>query len=253
MFPLYCTINSSEISSLRVDKVTHLEQLNEMRKRLDDLASHAGQKTSEIEQIQYEISRKRQEIDEIEGAKEAAKARLEVATSNLNAAEKVYKDEAVRRQEDLLKENYNRIGLGEDEREEIDELMGLARRNVKVGVVIRKAVWEVYFRTKTKEMCDRVYAKSGYKGKVSGIYKIVNVKTGECYVGQAVDIGARWITHVKRALGVETETNNRLYPNMRQYGVENFRFSVLEVTDRLNEREKYWIDMFGSELNVKKG
>ena len=80
------------------------------------------------------------------------------------------------------------------------------------------------------------------------IYKITNLETGMCYVGQAVDVASRWKQHIKRGIGAEAPTKNKLYPAMLEYGVENFSFELIEECDKdsLNEREQYWQDFFGA-------
>ena len=67
-----------------------------------------------------------------------------------------------------------------------------------------------------------------------------------CYVGQAVDVSNRWKQHIKRGLGAETPTKNKLYPVMAKEGVENFTFELVEECPAalLNDREKYWQEFF---------
>ena len=67
-----------------------------------------------------------------------------------------------------------------------------------------------------------------------------------CYVGQAADLAARWKQHIKRGIGAETPTRNKLYPAMLTLGVENFSFEVIEECSReeLDTREDYWQDYF---------
>jgi hypothetical protein len=57
-----------------------------------------------------------------------------------------------------------------------------------------------------------------------------------------VDIAERWKQHIKRGIGAEAPTRNKLYPAMLAVGVENFTFEIIEECDRslLNEREQYW-------------
>jgi len=64
-------------------------------------------------------------------------------------------------------------------------------------------------------------------------------------VGQAVDIGERFKQHIKCGLGIDTPAN-KLYAAMEKYGVENFTFEILETCarDKLNERERYYIDLY---------
>jgi group I intron endonuclease len=83
-------------------------------------------------------------------------------------------------------------------------------------------------------------------GQHTGIYKITHIPSEKCYVGQAVNIADRWKQHVKRGVGAEDWTRNKLYPAMYSLGVENFTFEIIEECDRskLNEREDYWQDFF---------
>ena len=67
-----------------------------------------------------------------------------------------------------------------------------------------------------------------------------------CYVGQAANLAERWKQHIKRGLGADPITKNKLYPAMKAIGVENFSFEVIEECERskLDEREDYWQDFF---------
>ena len=67
-----------------------------------------------------------------------------------------------------------------------------------------------------------------------------------CYVGQAANLAERWKQHIKRGLGADPITKNKLYPAMQAIGVENFSFEVIEECERskLDEREDYWQDFF---------
>jgi group I intron endonuclease len=64
--------------------------------------------------------------------------------------------------------------------------------------------------------------------KIMGIYKITNLDNGMCYIGQSVDVADRWRQHVKRGVGAEPVTQNKLYPAMKSIGVENFMFELVE-------------------------
>ena len=60
------------------------------------------------------------------------------------------------------------------------------------------------------------------------------------------NLADRWKQHIKRGMGAETPTRNKLYPAMLEYGVENFTFEIVEECERskLNEREDYWQEYF---------
>ena len=53
---------------------------------------------------------------------------------------------------------------------------------------------------------------------------------------------------MKCGLGIDTPAGNKLYKSMQEYGVWNFAFEVLEECprDQLNEKEKYYIDLYNS-------
>lgn len=107
---------------------------------------------------------------------------------------------------------------------------------------VNKVIWKTYYEKPYTDLIGRVVGA----GVHTGIYKITNIENKMCYVGQAVNIADRWKTHIKRGLGAETPINNKLYPAMVLYGVENFTFEIIEECDRdqLNEREDYWQEVF---------
>ena len=100
---------------------------------------------------------------------------------------------------------------------------------------LNKVIWKVYYEKPYTDLVGRVV---GSKVK-TGIYKITNQENQMCYVGQAVNIADRWKQHIKRGLGAETPTKNKLYPAMAEFGVENFTFEIIEECDKakLNDRE----------------
>lgn len=80
-----------------------------------------------------------------------------------------------------------------------------------------------------------------------GIYLIQNTINGKSYVGKSIDISRRWSKHRSDTFNELSEVYNYpLYRAMRKYGIENFKFSVLEECSEteLNEKEKYWISKF---------
>ena len=80
------------------------------------------------------------------------------------------------------------------------------------------------------------------------MYKITRMKTGEIYIGQAVNVSTRWAEHVKAALGVGTLASSQLHRVMSEDGPEQFIFELLEETpkEKLKERESYYIDFYDS-------
>ena len=84
--------------------------------------------------------------------------------------------------------------------------------------------------------------------KISGVYKITNTVTNECYVGSSVDIKRRWGDH-KRQSRWKQHPNSKLYIAFQQYGLDKFSFEIVEETDNLKEREQYYIDLLKPSYN----
>lgn len=74
----------------------------------------------------------------------------------------------------------------------------------------------------------------------SGIYAILNIVNEKCYVGSTCRLYVRWRDHLS---GLRNNRNNSLLLQRawNKYGQENFIFVVLEYTDWLVERERFWI------------
>ena len=112
----------------------------------------------------------------------------------------------------------------------------------EAGEAIAKIIWKVYYEKPYTDLVGRVVGS----GRHTGIYRITNLRTQMCYVGQAVDIASRWQQHIKRAINAEPRTLNKLYPAMYKEGLENFSFEIIEECDqsKLNEREDYWQEFY---------
>lgn len=87
---------------------------------------------------------------------------------------------------------------------------------------------------------------------ICGIYKITNKINGHYYVGQAVDIKARFREHRFSARHIEHKDHNSpIHKALCKYGCDNFLYEVLEECTRtqLNDREIYWIDKLKAREN----
>ena len=81
------------------------------------------------------------------------------------------------------------------------------------------------------------------------IYQITNKLNGKIYIGKSEhNIEKRFKEHCSDAFKERNE-KRPLYAAMRKYGVENFEISLIEETDKPNEREVYWIEHTGSFKN----
>ncbi len=106
------------------------------------------------------------------------------------------------------------------------------------------AIWNGYYQPIAKVKFPKILGKQD----VCGIYKITNQKTGECYIGQAVDVRKRWYDHAKAMIGIDTPQNNLLYAAAQKYGLDDFTFELLLEckSNELNEKEKYFIELYNS-------
>ncbi len=182
------------------------------------------------EDFQFEVEGKKEQLSAVE--KELADLR-----KKLECAVDAYK----REQEMADKVDFYRLKLPGEDLREIGYLIQ-ATLNLRNPEAINKVIWKVYYEKPYTSLIGRVIGNK----KITGIYKITNIENHMCYIGQAVDIADRWKQHIKRGLGAETATKNKLYPAMREYGVENFTFEIIEECERekLNEREQYWQNYF---------
>ena len=79
-----------------------------------------------------------------------------------------------------------------------------------------------------------------------GIYKIENLINHKVYIGQSIDIDRRFKEH--KFFKANEKDNNLLHQDIKQYGIENFKFEILEecLKEELNSKEQYWIKYYNS-------
>lgn len=139
------------------------------------------------------------------------------------------------------KENFYKLNLSIEDLHEIAKLRQVVP-HLKSPEALNKVIWKCYYEKPTSDLIGRVIGS----GVHVGIYKITNLVNHMTYVGQSNNLAERWRQHIKRGLGADTPTRNKLYPAMIEYGVENFSFEVIEECSpaQLNEREQYWQQFF---------
>lgn len=150
--------------------------------------------------------------------------------------------EANKRAEEVKqKEQFYKLNLSEIDIEEIKKLRSIIPY-LRSAEPINKVIWKVYYEKSYTDLIGRVIGQ----GIHSGIYKITNIENQKCYIGQAVNIADRWKQHIKRGVGAEAPTRNKLYPAMYELGPEQFTFEILEECDKslLDSREDYWQEFY---------
>lgn len=178
-----------------------------------------------------------QSIEEYQAKISTANTVLKDLQANIDAMVENAKREEQKRQE----KNFYRLVVPESDLEEINKLRSILPY-LRDKEALNKVIWKVYYEKPYTDMIGRVIGNKS----ITGIYKITNMDNNMCYVGQAANVSERWRQHIKRGLGAEAPTRNKLYPAMLAFGVENFTFELLEECerDRLDEREDHWQEVY---------
>lgn len=120
--------------------------------------------------------------------------------------------------------------------------------------VLSMLIWSTFFQKPMTTLCNNVLGTS----TITGIYKITNQNNDMCYIGQAVDVATRWKNHAKCGLDIDTPAGNKLYKAMKEEGIWNFSWELLEECPRneLDAKEKFYIELYQSKdfgYNTTKG
>ena len=152
--------------------------------------------------------------------------------------------EAARREKDIENNlTFYCLDISDADKRDIAKLEAL-KPSLNKPRVLSMLIWQTWFQKPLKALSANVVGATD----ATGIYKITNIKTKECYIGQAMHIKERWAEHAKCGLGIDTPAGNKLYKAIQEFGLWNFSFEVLEECPReqLNEKEKYYIDLYSS-------
>ena len=205
------------------------------------------------ESAQKQIQDINNNIQNVRNAALHEKEQIQNEIDKLKASLSAGVEARLREQEKKDKINFYKLSINDADLSDVKML-----ENLKVSfhnpVVLSKLIWTQYFQKQMTELCDRVLGKK----VICGIYKITNLTTEQCYIGQSVNCAERWKQHCKCGLGIQASATNKLYNSMQKDGVWNFSFELLEQCpkDLLNEKEKFWIEMYQSNkfgLNIMRG
>lgn len=108
--------------------------------------------------------------------------------------------------------------------------------------VVNKLIWSEYIQSPTKDMLDTILPSK----ECPGIYKITNMNTKKSYIGRSTNVYKRLQDHIKSSCGIATIADQKIHHAMRDEGIWNFHFDLLEECEKskLGEREKYYIEFF---------
>ncbi len=176
-----------------------------------------------IESLNQEIEKTKNDLASISSTRAAARAALQ--------REQEVKDN---------KDNY-RLTPSQDDLDDIKRLE-IVKRELHKPRILSMLIWQSFWQPLAKKKFPEILQD---KTKI-GIYKITNLETDECYIGQSLDIYKRWNDHCKCGLGIDTPPGNKLYKAMQEYGLENFAFEILAEcpSNELNEKEQYFINLY---------
>ncbi|MGM9858544.1 MAG: GIY-YIG nuclease family protein [Bacilli bacterium] len=225
-------IMNDQIQAIKDENNRQRIELDKQKKEIFD---NYGEVVKEYEEKKVRAKEKYDKVME-EYDNTIAKKKEEIQ----NLIEQFKRDEEAREEADFY-----RIAIPESFKNDIAKLKGVAAQ-LSNPMTLNKFIYKEYYEAAFNAMCGRVLGENAEK---SGIYKITNIKNQMCYIGQTkAGFKNRWRTHVKRGLGCEEQTNNRLYTGLKEDGLENFTFQILEICEDkiLTERERFYINFYDS-------
>ena len=225
-----------------------LENLKENNKKLADAAykEYSEELEQEYNELFNDLFLHSRELEEqIKQEQESL--------NTLKEKQLAYLREQQRKEELATKNDFYRVVLNSAEIDDIKYLREM-QNHIFRKEVIDKIIWSGYYKPAYDILISHLLGK---RDKVSGIYKITCLENEKAYIGQSSDIKTRFSDHLKAALS-SSATTNKLYQEMRKYQPYNFTFEILEEVprDKLDERERYWIDFYSTKefgLNITKG
>ena len=130
-------------------------------------------------------------------------------------------------------------------KEDISYLLNNVADRLSNPDILYKLIWSEYVQKPTNEMLDYILPHRD----CAGIYKITNDKNKKAYIGRSTSVRKRLTDHIKSTVGISTIADQKVHKVMREEGLWNFSFELIEECDKdkLNEREKYYIQFFSTE------
>ena len=219
-----------DYEQLRLTQINHSLELEEKRKQellqrqLDDFIASAAETKKSVNE----------EIEALRSLLEDYKSKRDL----INQA--IVHEKEIHEQQDFY-----RIVLNESDKEDI-QLLNTIEMRLHSREALYKLIYDIFYKKPLNDMINRVLQGKEF----CGIYRITNLKTNEAYIGKSTNIKTRWQNHCKTAIGLDGMARTKIHSAMKEYGIDNFSFEVLEKCTKENysEREKYWINFY--ETNV---
>ena len=235
-------LKENEILKSKIDDKK--EQLNYFDKLIEDNKNISQQAFEEYwNNLEIAYSEAEDDYDIRVSNLKANIQREQAELDKLKATRAAAHEAMLREQEVKDNKDAYQIHLSELEKRDIRILNSIKKELINERPV-NMIIWQTYYSKKANDLCVRIL---GTKQK-TGIYKITQLSTDRCYIGQAKDIKERLREHMKCGLGIDTPAGNKLYKAMLETSLDDFIFEIVEECkdDVLNEKEKYYIDLFQS-------
>lgn len=135
------------------------------------------------------------------------------------------------------------IHLTQEAKDDIEYIYSISSRFHHPDILY-KLIWSEYIQKPLNEML-----KDNSIGEVSGIYKITNIQTEKAYIGRSVNVKKRLQDHVKSAIGISTIADQAIHHAMKEEGLWNWSFELLEQVPKelLPEKEKQYIELLATQ------
>lgn len=209
------------------EQVVELKLEQSLKDKQKELASKFNEEETntliKINKLQQDLLTYQKEVEEWQKKRDAIN-------------EEIMRSRAMNEEQDFY-----RICLPQETFEDVENFNSI-RMKLHKRQALDKMIYDNYISKPTKEMIKRVL-----NGKdPSGIYKVTNIQTKECYIGKSVNVGTRWQNHIKSACGLEGVADSMFQRALKKYGIDQFTFELLEEVPKANltEREKYYITLF---------
>lgn len=239
---------SYEYQQLAQKKEDTFKELNQLENNLNKLTSQ-NEEIAENAYANY-VKVLEQNYASIEGDYDGRVARLkndltiiQNELDNLKATRAAAHEALLKEQE--VKENKDNYRLIVPEVEKRDiKLLNSVKKELINERPVNMIIWQTYYSKKANDLCARVLGTKN----VTGIYKITEISTGRCYIGQSKNIKDRFREHMKCGLGIDTPNGNKLYQAMLDSSIEDFTFELIEecCAKDLDEKERYFISLYQS-------
>lgn len=206
------------------------------------------------EKIQEEYNKKEQELqsyaqaknDAIDAAYQIKANSFQQLVDNIQIQSNLY--QALLFQTKQLNEESNSrekatIQLAQEAKDDIEYIYSISSRFHHPDILY-KLIWSEYIQKPLNEML-----KENSIGEVSGIYKITNIRSEKAYIGRSVNVKKRLQDHVKSAIGISTIADQAIHHAMKEEGLWNWSFELLEQVPKelLPEKEKQYIELLATQ------